>query len=81
MALINRGVPESVRDARQAADAEQMRAVLASHGFHVGAPIRGARVAVNTILKQFPPADFPFPKATSSLTASRLADTIALIAR
>ena len=84
--LTNRGVPESryVTPDMVGRDAEQMRAVLASHGFRVGSSRFEAYegVAANTILKQFPPAGSPISnRDVVSLTVSRSADTIAPIAR
>ena len=84
--LTNRGVPETryVTPDMVGRDAEQMRAVLASHGFRVGSARFEAYegVAANTILKQFPPAGSPISnRDVVSLTVSRSAEAIAPIAR
>jgi len=84
--LTNRGAPETryVMPDMVGRDAEQMRAVLASHGFRVGSARYDVYegVAANTILKQFPPAGHPISnRDVVSLTVSRSADAIAPAAR
>jgi serine/threonine-protein kinase len=84
--LTNRGAPEtrSVTPDMVGRDAEQMRSVLASHGFRVGSARYEAYegVAANTILKQFPPAGYPISnRDVVSLTVSRSAEAIAPAAR
>jgi beta-lactam-binding protein with PASTA domain len=84
--LTNRGVPETryVTPDMVGRDAEQMRAVLASHGFRVGSARFEAYegVAANTILKQFPPAGSPISnRDVVSLTVSRSSEAIAPVAR
>jgi beta-lactam-binding protein with PASTA domain len=80
--LTNRGVPETryVTPDMVGRDAEQMRAVLASHGFRVGSARYEAYegVAANTILKQFPPAGSPISnRDVVSLTVSRSSEAAA----
>jgi beta-lactam-binding protein with PASTA domain len=84
--LTNRGVPETryVTPDMVGRDAEQMRAVLASHGFRVGSARYEAYegVAANTILKQFPPAGSPISnRDVVSLTVSRSPEATAPVAR
>lgn len=84
--LTNRGVPETryVTPDMVGRDAEQMRAVLASHGFRVGSARYEAYegVAANTILKQFPPAGSPISnRDVVSLTVSRSPEATAPAAR
>ena len=84
--LTNRGAPEtrSVTPDMVGRDAEQIRTVLANHGFRVGSARYEAYegVAVNTILKQFPPAGYPISdRDVVSLTVSRSAEAAAPAAR
>ena len=74
--LTNRGAPETryVMPDLVGRDAEQMRRVLANHGFRVGSARYEAYegIAANTILKQFPPAGSPISsRDVVSLTVSR----------
>jgi serine/threonine-protein kinase len=77
--LTNRGAVETryVMPELVGRDAEQMRTVLASHGFRVGSARYEAYegIAANTILKQFPSPGAPISsREVVSLTVSRPAE-------
>jgi serine/threonine-protein kinase len=80
--LTNRGAVETryVMPDLVGRDAEQMRAVLASHGFRVGSARYETYegIAANTVLKQFPSPGAPISsRDVVSLTVSRPAEAAA----